>query len=76
MLQITRVFSLHGNSEYANYLIILLSTPYGSFYETRHDGYAQPATGHDEYLDKLAFPFEVLRHHQRGTVPGHSDADS
>lgn len=49
--------------------------PYGSFDETRHDSYAHPAAGHDEYLDELTFPLKILRHHQRGTIPGHADSN-
>lgn len=54
----------------------ILSLPYRSLDKTRHDGNSHTAAGHDEYLDELALAFEILRHHQSRTVPGHTDADS
>lgn len=50
--------------------------PYGTFDECGHDSDAQPTAAHDEDLDELASPLEVLRHHQRRAVSGQPHADT
>lgn len=69
------IFTTFPCDEIQHHHGFFLFIPYGSFDETRHDSYAHATAGHDEYLHKLAFAFEILRHHQSGTISGHANAD-
>lgn len=51
----------------------LNASPDGAFDECGHNSNAESAAAYDEYLDQLAAPFEVLRHHQRGAIPRQTD---
>lgn len=48
----------------------------GIFVENRHANDATTAAGHNEYLDEFTFLFEILCHHNGGTVTRDADAKS